>query len=194
MGWQLRFWLLGFIGVGAAILAAYPTAMAWTRLHSSLTGGPEQQARRCIRRFLQVRPDWHLRVYRTPAGLRVLVLHQTFDPNERAVIECFQELGVDPIYARMCQRQHCFRARISPKPWRIGIGEHLRPRPGIWPVDPERMPERRRWIETYEQAARHYASCRFLEALGSGKVNPAARDVQPLHDEYSQANRLLEIA
>jgi len=56
------------------------------------------------------------------------------------------------------------------------------------------MPERLRWIESYEQAARRYASCRFLEAVGSGKIDPAAREVQLLHDGHSQANRLLEIA
>jgi hypothetical protein len=194
IGWQLRVWQLAIAGVIAAVLAAYPIARAWTRLLLSLTGGPEQQARRRIARFLEKHPDWHLRLYLTPAGLRVLALHQTFDPNEAAVTECFHKLGVDPIYARMCRRQNCFRARVSPKPWRLGIGQHMRPRPGIWPVDPERMPERRRWIAEYEQAAQRYASCRFLEAVGSGKVDPAAREVQLLHDQHSQANRALEIA
>ena len=42
-------------------------------------------------------------------------------PNSSAI-------GADPIYVQMCLRQHCFRARVSSKPWRIGIGQHLRPR------------------------------------------------------------------
>jgi hypothetical protein len=193
-GWQLHSFVIGFVGILAALLATYPVALAWTRLIVRLAGGPEPLARRRIERFLRERPEWHVRLYRTPAGLRLLALHQTFDPLEPAVAECFRTLKTDPIYVRMCQRQHCFRARVSPKPWRIGISQHLRPRPGTWPIDPERLPERRRWVEAYEQAARRFAACRFIETIGSGKVDPAAREVQLLHDEHSQANRLLEIA
>ena len=32
--------------------------------------------------FLEKHPDWHLRIYRTPAGLRLLAMHQTFGPDE----------------------------------------------------------------------------------------------------------------
>ena len=194
VGWQLQSWLVGLMAVIGVLPFGYAASHAWVRLSLFLAGGSEQFARRRVEQFLRDRPDWNLRLYRTPAGLRVLAVHRTFDPHEAAVSECFQELGADPIYVQMCLRQNCFRARVSPKPWRIGIGQHLRPRPGIWPINPDRLPDRRRWVEAYEVAARPYASCRFLEALGSGRVDPAARDVQLLHDEYSQANRLLEIA
>jgi hypothetical protein len=136
----------------------------------------------------------YVRLCRTPAGLRVLVIHQTFDPADPRVAECFQALGTDQIYVRMCLRQRCFRARVSPKPWRIGIGKHLKPRPGVWPVNPERLPERQAWIEDYDRTSEGYASCQFIAALGSGRVDPAAADVQRLHDELSKANRSLPIA
>ncbi|MNZ90866.1 hypothetical protein D3C78_1098370 [compost metagenome] len=87
----------------------------------------------------------------------------------------------------MCQRQQCFRARLSAKPWRMGIAHHLRPRPGVWPVAPERLHARRDWVERYEAAARGYAACSFLEVLGSGVVAPAVARVQWLHDELSGA-------
>src|SRR4029079_4182709 len=137
---------------------------------------------------------WHLRLYRTPAGLRVLAMHDVFDPTSAEVSECFGALGVDPIFARMCLRQQCFRARGSPEPWRVGISQHLRPRPGVWPVDPARLPERRAWIKNYEQAAKNYAACHFIAALGSGVVHPDVSDVQQMHDELCQANRALPIA
>jgi len=83
---------------------------------------------------------------------------------------------------------------VSPKPWRIGISHHLRPRPGVWPVDPERLPQRQRWIEDYEQAAKGFAACRFLESLGSGFIDPAVAEVTQIHDELCQANSDLPIA
>jgi hypothetical protein len=94
----------------------------------------------------------------------------------------------------MCLRQNCFRARVSPKPWRVGIEQHLRPRPGIWPINPERLPERRRWVDSYEKAAESFASCAFLEALGSGRVHPAATEVQRLHDDLSRSSVALPLA
>jgi hypothetical protein len=186
----------GCAAAAVALFLAWPLAVGLYRLWISITGtgGPEQHARGRLARFLSAHPDWHVRLYRTPGGLRVLAMQQTFDPNEPRVAECFAALGVDPIYARMCQRQNCFRARVSPKPWRIGIGEHLKPRPGVWPIRPERLPERRRWTEIYERAARSFASCSFVESLGSGRVHPAAADVQRLHDELCQANRPLPLA
>jgi len=61
-------------------------------------------------------------------------------------------------------------------------------------VKPERLPERNRWIEAYERAARAYASCRFVEDVGSGAVASEARAVQELHDELCQATGEAPIA
>jgi hypothetical protein len=83
---------------------------------SPLQGGVEGSVRTRIARFIAGHPEWHLRLYRTPAGMRVLAMHRTFDPEEPAVADCFHALGVDPIYARMCLNQHCFRARAAPSP------------------------------------------------------------------------------
>jgi hypothetical protein len=81
----------------------------------------ERKALKRIAKFVNARPDWEVRVYRTPVGLRVLVTHRTFDPNEPEVLACFRALRVDKLYARMCRRQKCFRARVSAKPWRAGV-------------------------------------------------------------------------
>jgi hypothetical protein len=102
--------------------------------------------------------------------------------------------GADPQDARMCVRQNCFRARVSPKPWRIGIARHMRRRPGVWPVAPERLPIRSRWIEEYEVRAREFAARHFVEALGMGGVHPSAASVQRLHDDLARANSTLKLA
>jgi hypothetical protein len=192
----LGVWLHFILGCFAALVAVvlgYFIAKWLHQLGTRLRGGQEKSARQRVLHFLNFHPDWSLRLYRTPAGLRVLAMHRTFDPREPAVAEFFRALGTDPIYVQMCLRQNCFRARVSPKPWRIGIGQHMKP-VGVWPVDPNRLPERRQWIEAYERVSKGYASCRFIEAVGSGVVNPVAAEVQRTHDEFSQANRGLEIA
>ncbi len=183
------------VGLGIpAVLAALPVG-AWVGRASWRTGGDREAAARArVERFAGEHPEWAFRVYRTPAGLRVLVTHRPFDPNEPAVRELFAALGVDPVYARMCLNQQCFRARVSPKPWRIGIDHHIRPRPGVWPVRPERLPERQAWIGDYEATAETFAACEFVEAVGSGIVHPEVARVVKLHDELSRATSGLPIA
>lgn len=187
----------GWLLFGLIVLALLTPIVVFTLARRSLTrlqGGPEQQARKRVERYVLAHPQAHLRLYRTPAGLRVLAMHKTFDPREPAVADCFKALGADPIYARMCTNQNCFRARVSAKPWRIGVTEHLRPRPGVWPVTPERLPARRQWIEAYEKAAQGFAACRFVEALGPVADTLATRSVRTLHDEFCRANTDLPMA
>lgn len=178
------------LALGAVVLAAVVLGV----VARFVAGGPariearrEAQALAKVGKYVESRPDWSLRVYRTPAGLRLLAMHRTFDPNEAAVREFFDAIGVDRVYARMCANQHCFRARLSAKPWRIGIGEHLRPRGGAWPVRPDQVDERRQWIAAYEARAAGYAACRFVTTLGRGRAHIDADRVRDLHDELSAA-------
>lgn len=103
----------------------------------------------------------------------------------------FKAIYADPYYDLMCQNQNCFRARISPKPWRIGV-ERLRQ--GIWPISNERMAHRENWVREYEQQAKDYASCRFVEQFGSQMVHPKAKRVQSIHDQYCKSDSLLDLA
>jgi hypothetical protein len=157
-------------------------------------GGPQQAALGRVRRFIDRHRDWHVRVYRTPAGLRILGLHRTFSPQDPEVSKFFQAVGVDRVYSRMCQRQNCFRARVSAKPWRIGIADRLRPRRGGWPVAPELLPVRSAWVKDYERVAAGYSACQFLESVGSGRIDRDARFVQQVHDELSQATEAKPLA
>jgi hypothetical protein len=70
----------------------------------------------------------------------------------------------------------------------------MKPRPGVWPVNPERLPERRRWVEAYERAAQGFASCRFVETLGNGTLDPRTAEVRALHDRLGRAREELPIA
>ena len=115
-------------------------------------------------------------------------------PNLKALLQAGSGAdGVVVAYPSMTY-QHCFRARVSPKPWRIGVDQHIRPRPGVWPVQDEHLARRNHWIDGYEQAARHYASCRFIEEVGSRIEHHAARAVRELHDDLCRSDSNLPIA
>ena len=154
----------------------------------------EEAALGRVREFSASHPDWGLRVYRTPAGFRVLASHATFDPGQIEVAECFSQLKVDSVYRRMCLNQRCFRARLTAKPWRAGIPAHMRPRPGVWPIKAEQAPIRAAWVAEYERVAGGFAACRFIETLGNGVVHPDVRGVIELHDARSRAISELPLA
>ena len=63
-------------------------------------------------------PGWNWRVYQTAAGLRLLATHALFDPADPICQTVFDAVDADPLYRKLCQLQECFRARLTPKPWR----------------------------------------------------------------------------
>jgi hypothetical protein len=193
-GVALHSWWAGLALVIAALFAGSGMAVLHQKWLKWRAPEPEGAARARVEAFVAARPEWRARLYRTPAGLRVLAMHRLFDPAEPAVAECFAALQADQVYGWMCQHQHCFRARVSPKPWRIGISAHLLPRPGVWPIRPERLPDRRRWVEAYERAAQGYAACRLIGEIGAGAQDPAALAVQAVHDTLCRAREDLPIA
>lgn len=178
------------VAMVAVVAVFFAVAAIATGIHRALVGTVDGRVRRAvsrIARFVAAHPGWAVRVYRTPSGLRAMVTHQPFAPDDPAVKAFFAAIRVDPVYARMCANQQCFRARLTAKPWRIGIASHMRPRPGVWPVDPERRPLRERWIAEYEAKARGYAACRFLEAVGSGATHIDVETVRRFHDDACRA-------
>ena len=191
--------LKGSIQAGLMAMGVLGLTLPWVvaccyKIYIGATGGYQDRTLRRIDAFSERNPGWHLRIYQTPAGFRVLAMHETFDPAGEEAARCFRALGTDRVYAQMCTNQRCFRARVSPKPWRIGISRHLRPSPGVWPIAPERLPLREAWVREYEQRATGHAACHFVKRLGSTRVHPAAEQVAKLHDELSRAASALPMA
>ncbi|MGC4071207.1 MAG: hypothetical protein QM760_01540 [Nibricoccus sp.] len=154
----------------------------------------EQSSRARVETVLRQFPDWRIALYRTPAGFRLLALHRLFKADEPAALAFFDALKADDAYVYMCRHQQCFRARVSPKPWRIGIPHHIKPRPGVWPINPERLPDRQQWIAAYNRASETFASCRYLDTFGTGTTNAKAATVKKLHDDLSRATTSFPIA
>jgi hypothetical protein len=178
-------------GLGALVLAAVlaaPVVRSLRSLWVQLHGGAEALVRKRLAKFLANRAVWNVRLYRTPAGLRLLATHQPFAAGDAEVQAFFDAVKVDPIYARMCRNQQCFRARLSAKPWRMGMASHMRPRPGVWPVAADKLPTRQAWVENYEARAAQFAACRYVESVGSGAVHLLLQPVVALHDQECRAN------
>ena len=149
-----------------------------------------------IRAFVRMNRGWGGRIYRSPAGLRVLFTHRPFDPLEPETRACFTALGADPAYQRLCAQQRCFRARVSAKPWRAGVRAHLPPS-GTgrgWPVPPRHARQRQDWVAEYEKTASAFAACHFIEAVGSPHIDPAIQPTLDWHDTLSRAHSALPLA
>ncbi len=137
--------------------------------------------------FCKKHPEFKFRVYRTPSGLRLLALNDSYNPKDNSTIEFLKELGSDSNYIQMCVNQNCFRARVSPKPWRINLKDSLPHKKAVWPYSPEILEERRKWIEKYEAKSSDYASCKYIDTIGTGGECSEAVKVQELHDNLCRA-------
>jgi hypothetical protein len=93
------------------------------------TSQPQSAAMAKIETWTRNHPEWGWRIYRTRAGLRLLATQALVDADSEMADGVFEALGADPLYRKLCQTQKCFRARLTPKPWRCGI----RSKPQRWP-------------------------------------------------------------
>jgi hypothetical protein len=144
-----------------------------------------------LRRWVAAHPDWRVRVYRTSAGLRYLVTHDVFSPTSPDAQAAMNALGADPQYIKLCQVQKTFRARLSPKPWRIGVEN---PPVGFPFEGASEEAEMRAWEARYDAASRSRATCRFVEEMGSGAEHPDVAPLRALHDEHTRATSGLPLA
>lgn len=194
-GYMAWHWLAGLLLAMVGVVAVNMWSLRRKQLAFDRGGGAESRAMARVEAFVVMHPDWHLRLYRTPAGLRVLAMHRTFQPHEDDAAMLFKALQADHLYSVMCKVQHCFRARLTAKPWRIGIAKRIRPPVAAWSAEQAALPERLAWIADYERQSDGYAACRFLSALGDvTRTDPKAEVVCALHDDMARADSELPLA
>jgi hypothetical protein len=141
--------------------------------------------------FAAAHPGAGFRIYRTAAGLRAIATHELFDPGSPATLDMLEALGTDPLYVRLCKVQNCFRARLTPKPWRCGCI----PNPVRWPrADAEQQAQYERWDADYSAAQDKYATCRLLGAVGAREIQPDVYQVLQLHDRMTRCEEPLPLA
>jgi len=144
-----------------------------------------------VRQWAQGHRDHCFRIYRTRAGLRLLFVDRSYHPKADEVSRMLTELGSDPLYRRLTLKQECFRARLTPKPWRCG----LKNPPNQYPwKNPEAERAYRDWEHRYEQATKRYAVCEFVEICGSASPNGEIAAVLELHDRLACDDHKDELA
>lgn len=120
------------------------------------------------------------RIYETHQGARVLVLGKDFSPQERAALDMMKEFNCDPLYTAICKKQGCFRARLTPKPYRMKMKAYKvkYPREGMDSAFEA-------WLQTYERESRNFNVCRFVEQVGMNSYGTP--ETVRLHDDITGA-------
>ena len=138
---------------------------------------------RIVQKFLQRIEEFpelgrDFRIYETSKGVRVIG-KKYIDPNGANYELMMRKLAVDWLYIVLSQKQNCYRARISPKPYRTRI-ETIKVRS---PLDCE-TEQYREWAEIYERASENYQVVKHVLSLGKDfSADPVIR----MHDSVCKA-------
>jgi hypothetical protein len=144
-----------------------------------------------LRDTLRVFVSASFRVYRTAAGYRLLATDRLYTPGSSESESLMRQVGADPAFIQLCRIQDSFRARLTPKPWRIG-----RPGPpGSFPREDAGLQRAfEQWLQEYDRAAASKATCQLVETIGSGTIHPDVAHIVQLHDERTRATSSLPLA
>ena len=124
--------------------------------------------------------EYGFRIYETYQGARVIVSGREFDPRAAETKRIMDEFNSDPLYITLCINQGCYRARLTPKPYRMNMRRHK----VQFPREDDDT-ELQAWLADYERESRNFNTCRFIEQLGTR--HPMS-DVVQIHDEITGAN------
>ena len=127
-------------------------------------------------------PYQKFRLYETAAGLRLLFTDRLYNPTSEEVAALLDALGSDRLYRRLTVKQECFRARLTPKPWRCGC---FRP-PNRYPWETEQEElTYRQWEADYNSKSGHYGVCRLITTIGELPEDTHIASIIELHDQYT---------
>lgn len=144
-----------------------------------------------IENWTRSHPDWGWRIYRTRAGLRLLATQGLVEAGSEMTEGAFEALGADPLYQKLCKTQKCFRARLTPKPWRCGVFS----KPARWPwLNPGDEKRFQKWEAHYQSYIFNWATCELLRQIGNPEVHPEVQDIVALHDRTTRAESKLRLA
>jgi len=144
-----------------------------------------------IENWTRNHPEWGWRIYRTRAGLRLMAMQGLVEADSEVAEGVFEALGADPLYRKLCKSQKCFRARLTPKPWRCGI----RRNPERWPwLDAKAESEFQKWQAQYQSSSSNWAACQFVSQIGNPAVHAEVQPIVKLHDDATRAASKLQLA
>jgi hypothetical protein len=133
-----------------------------------------------VRSWAEANARRSFRLYRTSRGMRLLMTDRLYEPKSPDAASLLAELGSDPLYCKLTQAQECFRARLTPKPWRIGYANP----PNRFPfADADAEQRHRRWEEEYERQSNSHRACELVGEFGSAASDAIIDQTIRVHDE-----------
>lgn len=129
------------------------------------------------------------RVYRTAKGLRYILCAPQLSPDSDAAQSLMVRLRADPLYANLCLQQESYRARLAPKPWRIGCRTVRRQSiedDGSYREHPDFL--------RYLQESERYAVCELIEEIGPPATDVQLAELLRVHDESCKVGSGLPLA
>jgi hypothetical protein len=151
----------------------------------------QAQALEKIKACQKIHPNLNFIVYQTFAGFRIIITGHNYAASTKQTIALFEELGVDKLYAKLCRVQECYRARLTPKPWRC---KSTTPPYRFPRVNAEQQSLFEIWREGYEENSEKYAVCYKVEQLGKRYVSADIDKIISLHDDYVLKQKKLPLA
>ncbi len=167
----------------------------------SLRGVKQEKVEDIENIFKEKYSELECRIYETYKGLRLIIQNTYIEPNklygnlfvvygnnfaENLFAQIVKDTKTDLNYALLCLKQKCFRARLSPKPYRMKEG----PNSIIYKLlpEPKEKVEQEIWLNKYNQIKKNYSVCIFLKTVNSRKAEIS--EIIKLHDEKTGvANR-----
>jgi hypothetical protein len=120
-----------------------------------------------------------------------LATQNVVEADSAVAADVFEALGADPLYRKLCTTQKCFRARLTPKPWRCG----LRSKPERWPWLNEKCEKLfQKWEARYLSYSSNWATCELLRPIGNSTVHPEVHSILKLHDGTTRMGSKLQLA
>ena len=164
------------------------TPSLWQRLVTWRGKAKKARMQAAIEAGIQAAAYRHLsyRLYETAQGMRLLVSGEKIPAASEVADRLMKHFQVDSHYRYLCRIQECYRARLSPKPYRIGLASLRQD----WPLDQEQLHRRKKWVEEYEEKSQSYAVCRFIQEYGGSEKTLIVQ----LHDAQCKVHTQLPLA
>jgi len=126
-------------------------------------------------------------IYETHNGYRVIVTGNLQGPRTKKSIAVMRDIGTDFLYFHLCLKQNCFRARLTPKPYRI---KQRRLSSKYLNRNEEQQSDFEAWVEEYDRKSISFAVCKKIEQHGEVSHNPIIQ----YHEKSCKVNSTKKLA
>lgn len=127
-----------------------------------------------IRKACDLFPKYGFRIYETKNGYRVFVTGINVSPKDQLVQKMFEAFNCDKLYHTLCNKQECYRARLTPKPDYL----HCRRKKVRFPRSQQEEIVTTKWIDYYTEKSKDKAVCQFVKNIGQVQIT----DIIKYHD------------